>query len=313
MPRKLLLGTLIVLLSASLMAAPDWRLQLRHLALKEKPSSLTMRHKQPAFSRSRTHSLSRKASGGAREVTKSRARGAEPRLFMWDGTRYRFATIEETRNIDRQAVARFNPILEATELLRTGQLARARTMLEPHLHEEGVAEFAATTLSEVCLHEGNYAEALGLIGPYLSAQSDESDSLIAAVAGAMTGNVFPGQADYCRQVIARQAGGVQNLSFAAPSDNGFNASQVCALLAFAALQSMHNNDAAASRFYQRALNLAPDNALANFELGEIAYRAHRWSDAEARFHASALHSVGDYRDVAAQRERDAHYLGTHSG
>ncbi len=325
MNRNTAFGIVLVVLSATVSASvtsPDWRVQLKSVGLRDKTKYAWRINKSEsgtigmAKSRKAPRSGAKGGKpsshvGAPRAATGTTPKGSDPSVFVWSGSHYHIATPAESETLRSQLHERMAPIGSAWSSIRAGRLAEARSILVPMLQDDDRREPAASLLAEVALRQGNFSESLAILATCLSAIRNPDDCLTAAVAGAMTGNVFPGQIDFCKNIVYQKSGGDQVFAqFAVPSGSGPIAAKASALLAYA---SQVNSDAVARQFFEQALTFVPHNAWANWSLGRLYLAAHNYQAAENCFHTAAQYSTGDLQRIAKQDETDANYLRTSGG
>ncbi len=325
MNRSTAIGAMLVVASTAVTASgtsPDWRAQLKSVGLRDKTNyswriakpkggsigiAKPPKELRPGVKGETPGSLRR----GPKTANGAAAKGSDPDLFVWSGSHYHIATSSEAEALRSQLRQRMAPIGSAWSLARASRLAEARSVLVPLLQDEDRREPAASILAEVALRQGHYSESLAILATYLSSIQNPDDCLTAAVAGAMTGNVFPGQIDFCKSIIYQKSGGDHVFAqFAVPSGSGPIVAKASALLAYA---SQANTDPVARHFFEQALTYVPHNAWANWSLGRLYLAARNYQAAENCFHIAAQYSTGDLQRIAKQDETDANYLRTNGG
>jgi hypothetical protein len=145
---------------------------------------------------------------------------------------------------------------------------------------------------------GIYEEALAVLAPELSQFSTRDVLLRAALAGAMTGKGYPGQAAFTNQFIVWNREIYTRPEVVATAATDLTSIQLSALKAIASWVARGKEQAQVQLYFERARALDPEDAVVEYELGGLYSGALRLEDAKAAYEIAAEHGTGEIRMLA---------------
>lgn len=226
------------------------------------------------------------------------------RGYLWLGNgRWRLMTAEEQRLWVEAANANYRQDAIADHFARAGDLPKARSELEAILVRRPSDKVAAAFLGDVCVRMELYCEALAVLGPLLGTSPSQDVLVRAAVSGAMTNHVFPGQLRFTNRVTLRFCGALTGTKESLPEASGVTAAQFSALTAMGSWVAMQGDFPTAQIYFERARQIDSNNAFVQYSLGQIYLAANDYEDARAAYVVAADHGSGDIR-MFSQRQAD---------
>lgn len=182
--------------------------------------------------------------------------------------------------------------VNAIQMGRDGSVPQAKRLLEALVSEDITNEKAVNGLADIYLNEGDYVQTLALLGSASDHNASDETLLKLALAGAMTGHVYPGQRSYCEKYVSNWKTIDPNSVASTTIKDSTLAAKVSALFALACWHTGRGDAKAATPFFVRALRLDPGNGWGHEMLGKFYAASRTWPDAEREFALAVRHSSG---------------------
>jgi tetratricopeptide (TPR) repeat protein len=225
-------------------------------------------------------------------------------------------TPQETAAQVAAETEKLRPILEASDLVRTGNLVEARKRLELLIPEHPTDPEYTVPMGQLCLLEGRYWEALAVMGPSLHPDGsgpysilDGDALLMAAAAGVLTGNIVPGEVEYLRSKAKKMLSKEESLGL--PIGNTGDDAKSIAFMSLGVDALYKSNMADERHWFEKTLEAEPNNPTAEFFLGGIYHSIGELQKAVTAYHAAANYGKGTLRVLADRNLDVAEYDAAH--